>query len=214
MAVRPVLLVGGAPRIAIDAIRHLTVGATGGTCLRLADLLRERGQDPELLLSLDSVRCDAHPVQRYERREQLDDRLRAWIARHPDGAVVMAAAVNDYQLGGVEVLQHAAWAAVSPAGKIPSGAEEIRIRLTPAAKLIDQLHGWGLRGPLAGFKHEAPATVVASAQRLRGRVNATAILANALDGSVQALVTADGVQDFGRQRDAALQALAALLVSV
>ncbi len=211
---RPILLVGGAPRLSIDVVRHLTVGATGRTCLRLAELLAQRGAVADLLLSQDSVRADAYAVQRYTERGDLDERLRVWIGQHPHGAVVMSAAVNDYQVSSVQVQRQGQTTLVAPGGKISSGADEILIRLVQAPKLIDQLRGWGLRGPLIGFKHEAAATVVASAQRLRERVGAQAVLANALDGSIQALVTGSGVHDFVRQRDAALAALVDLLLDL
>src|SRR5690606_10971383 len=53
-AMRPVLIVGGAPRVAIDAVRHLTVAATGATAVQLADLLQGDGVRADLLLSVDA----------------------------------------------------------------------------------------------------------------------------------------------------------------
>ena len=47
---QPILLVGGAPRVPIDAVRHMTVHASGATALRLADLLSDL--KCELLLSV------------------------------------------------------------------------------------------------------------------------------------------------------------------
>ena len=97
---RLILLVGGAPRVPVDAIRHLTVGATGATSVALAGRLRDAGRETQMLLSLDAA-PGVHAA-RYGDRESLEEALAAWIGRHPDGCVVMSAAVNDYRVAQVE----------------------------------------------------------------------------------------------------------------
>lgn len=185
------LIVGGAPRLAVDAVRHLTVRATGTTALRLREQLAERGVGCELLLSADAVACDG--ALRYSAREDLDRALRTWIEAHGDGVVVLSAAVNDYHVTAVERIVGGVVERIPPGAKIASRAEELVIRLGPAPKLIDQLVGWGHRGPLVGFKFEHAATVLDAAERLRERTGAALVVANSLDGSLQALVDADGV---------------------
>ena len=208
---RPVLITGGAPRIAVDAIRYLTVQATGTTAVALRERLTARGVACDLLLGHHATpEADA---LRYDSRDDLEQGLKAWIATHPDGVVVMAAAVNDYTVAGVESVTNGATAAHPPGGKIPSGAEELVIRLRPAAKIIDRLREWGLRGPLVAFKFEAAETVIASARSLRARSSASLVVANSLDGSVQALVDAIRVTDCD-SRDALLATLADRLVEL
>lgn len=106
----------------------------------------------------------------------------------------MAAAINDYQVEALESVHGTTITYHDPGAKIPSGADELVIRLRPATKIIDRLRSWGLRGPLVAFKYEAADTVVASAQSLRARSGASLVVANSLDGMVQVLVDAIRVQ--------------------
>lgn len=203
MPSRPILLTGGAPRVPIDVIRHLTLPATGATALDLARRLA--GLPISLLLSQDAL---PHPeARRFTTRADLDAAVASWVKACPEGVVVMSAAVNDYQVEGTE--WHAAGAVrrFPASAKLPSGAEELVIRLRPAPKLIGCLPAWGHRGPLVAFKYEAPATVVASAQRLQQERQAALVVANSLDGAVQALVSAQEIRGFP-DRPSLLAALA------
>jgi phosphopantothenoylcysteine synthetase/decarboxylase len=202
---RPVLIVGGAPRLAVDAVRYLTVHATGTTAVALHDRLAALGVGASLLLS-HGAGGDVH-ARRYLDRADLEAELRAWIDIHPDGVVVMSAAVNDYQVSRIELTYGDDVQAFPPGAKLPSGADELVIRLRPAAKLIDQLRAWGLDGPVIGFKYEAKDTVRQSASQLRERTGAALVVANSLCGSVQALVDGAGAEDFA-SRHALLDALA------
>lgn len=183
---RPVLIVGGAPRVPVDAVRHLTVAATGATAVQLAALLQGDGVPVDLLLSVDAVPDDE--AARYATRPDLDAAVRAWVADHPDGVIVLSAAINDFDQATVAVVADGREQILAEGAKAPSRGDGLVIRLRPAAKLIDQLTSWGHRGPLVGFKYEAADSVIASAQALRRRVDAALVVANSLDGSVQALV--------------------------
>jgi hypothetical protein len=180
---RPVLLVGGAPRVAVDAVRHLTVAATGATAVMLRGLLAEAGIAGDLLLSLDAA--PGASAARYTDRAGLESALAAWISNHPEGCVVMSAAVNDYEVAAVERSAGGLSERLAPGAKLA--------RLRPAGKLIDRLGPeFGLRGPLFGFKYEAAGTVLASAEALRRRVGCAVVAANSLCGRVHALVDAAG----------------------
>ena len=208
---RPLLITGGAPRVAVDAIRYLTVQATGSTAVALQELLRGRGVACDLLLGHHAT--PEAPALRYDSRDDLERELRGWIGEHPEGVVVMAAAVNDYTVEQVESISGGTSESHPPGAKIPSGADELVIRLKPAAKIIDNLRAWGLRGPLVAFKYEAADTVLASARSLRARIGASLVVANSLDGSIQALVDAIRVQELP-DRPALLAALSARLVEL
>lgn len=207
---RPLLLVGGAPRLVVDAVRFLSVRASGATAVALAGRLQAAGFAAELLLGV--LAEPAVDALRYDSRGDLEQALRRWIAAHPDGVVVMSAAINDYQVLQVESRQGEAVRVFAPGDKAPSGADELVIRLRPASKVIDQLRPWGLHGPIVGFKFEAADTVVASAQALRQRTGAALVVANSLCGQVQALVTATTVNYSGR--NALLDALGAELLAL
>ena len=196
---RPVLITGGAPRVAVDAIRYLTVHATGSTAVELQKRLTAAGIACDLLLGVHAAPQAA--ALRYDSRDDLERGLQAWLAANPEGVVVMAAAINDYQVAALESRHGSTTTQHDPGAKIPSGADELVIRLRPATKIIDRLRSWGLRGPLVAFKYEAADTVVASAQSLRARSGASVVVANSLDGSVQVLVDAIRVQPLATRED-------------
>jgi hypothetical protein len=206
---RPILIVGGAPRVPVDAVRYLAVAATGHTAVALGGRLAAAGhRTVELLLSVDAA---AAPAYRFGDRAELELALSRWVAAHPQGVVVMSAAVNDYEVDSVEARRGGELRALPAGAKLPSGADEAVIRLRPAAKVIDQLRRWGLAGPIVGFKYESHETVLASAEALRIRVGAALVVANSLCGSVQSLVTASGVEAYPG-REALLDALARQLL--
>jgi phosphopantothenoylcysteine synthetase/decarboxylase len=210
---RPVLIVGGAPRLAVDAVRYLTVRASGGTALGLSQRLAAAGLAVDLLLSPDAA-PEATAALRYGDRAALEAGLAGWIGAHPEGVVVMSAAINDYAVERVERVVGGAVHVHAPGDKVPSGADELVIRLRPASKVIDQLRPrFGLTGPIVGFKYEASATVVASAQALQRRIGAAVVVANSLQGTVQALVDGAGVERFPG-RAALLDELARRLVAL
>lgn len=200
---RRVLVVGGAPLVAVDAVRSLVVTTTGATARHLGTALGERAV-VDLLLS-EGLMPDL-AARRYRDRDELDAAVRAWVGAHGDGVVVMTAAVNDYQVAGLEQRREGVWQALPPGTKLPSGAEEVVIRLRPAPKLIDQLPAWGHRGPLVACKYQAAEGVIAAAQALRRRVGAAVVVANSICGRVQALVDGAGVDAYP-SRAALLDAL-------
>jgi phosphopantothenoylcysteine synthetase/decarboxylase len=192
-------------------VRYLTVHATGGTAVAMQQRLAERHLACDLLLGAQAV--PGAPARRYDSRQDLERELRAWIATNPEGVVVMAAAVNDYEVDQVESIHAGKVMAHGHGGKVPSGADQLVIRLRPAGKVIDNLRAWGLRGPLVAFKYEAAETVVASARSLQRRIGASLVVANSLDGTVQALIDPIRVQACA-SRDELLAELAVRLVDM
>ncbi len=209
---RPILLVGGAPRVTVDAVRFISVAASGATALQVKDCLQHQGLSADLLLGIDASPLAA--AQRYVDRQGLESALKHWITVNPTGVVVMSAAVNDYRVAQV-VIEHPDGATtVVPVGtKLPSRAGAVTIRLEPASKIIEQLRAWGLSGPIVGFKYEAKDTVLAAAEALRQRVDAALVVANSLCGQLQALVEEGGQQRYP-DRPALIAALGARLASL
>ena len=208
---RPILITGGAPRVAVDAIRYLTVQTTGHTATSLQERLKARNISSDLLLGVHAA--PLAEARRYDSREDLERDMQAWIAANPDGVVVMAAAVNDYTVSQVESIRNGKPMAHEANGKVPSGADELVIRLKPASKIIDRLRAWGLHGPLVAFKYEAAESVIASARSLQGRIGAQLVVANSLDGTVQALVDPIRVQTCA-DRETLMAALLERLVTM
>lgn len=192
----PILLIGGAPRVRIDAVRHMTVHATGATVVALASGLERQGRGSDRLLSVDAAPTWG-PCQRYADRAELDAAVERWVRAHRDGVVVLSAAVNDYEAVAIDLDHAGVRTTVAPGAKLPSRADEVLIRLRPVGKLIDRLRGeWGFRGRLVAFKYEDAASVIASAMALRERCQADLVVANSLCGQVQALVETAGVSHF------------------
>jgi phosphopantothenoylcysteine synthetase/decarboxylase len=192
---RPILLVGGAPRLAVDAVRYLSVRASGATAVALRDRLAAAGRRADLLLGGDAIAAEG--ARRYVDRAGLEDGLRRWIAANPVGVVVLSAAINDYRVSAVERVVGGAVHRHAPGDKVPSGADELVVRLVPADKVIDRLRPeFGLRGPLVAFKYQDAETVLAAAEALRRRVAADLVVANSLCGAVQTLVDATGSEAF------------------
>ena len=189
---RRILITGGAPRVTIDTLRFMSVTASGATAVGLATLLRQRCLGVDLLLSTLAVA--ERTAERFDQRADLERKLATWIDANPDGVVVMTAAVYDYRLHTVEQVRDGIVTTATPGTKLPSGADELVIRLRPADKLIDRLRGMGLRGPIIGCKYEAADSVLASAEALRQRVGCAFVIANSLCGQVQAIVDDHGVE--------------------
>jgi phosphopantothenoylcysteine synthetase/decarboxylase len=204
---RKVLIVAGAPRVPVDAVRYLTVSATGNTAKELDRRLMAHGVDCDLLLSVDACPDITIAHGRYADRSELDQGVESWLGEHPEGVVVLSAAINDYQVQALRRREGDTWHSYAPADKLPSRGDEVVVHLTPAPKLVDQLPSWGHRGPLVAFKYEAAETVLDSAEALRQRSSAACVVANSIDGSIQALVDGDGVHDCAGDRKALLTLL-------
>ena len=192
---RPVFLIGGAPKIQLDAVRYMSVHATGKTVLNLARLF---GSDLvyQILLS-NGAESDGLDVQRYETREDLEARIDQYLKLETNAIIVLSAAVNDYELDSVladGALQQRSNDQSMP--KIPSGASSVEIKLRPAGKLISTLKARGHKGPIIACKYEDKQTVIDSAQRLLKREGLNYVLANSLCGSIQSIVSADAVKTY------------------
>lgn len=205
---RPILLVGGSPRVTVDAVRYLMVAASGATAVQLKECLNHQGLAVDLLLGIDASPTVA--AERYVDRDGMETALKRWISVNPTGVVVMSAAVNDYHVTRVVVEEQGGPRSLPPGAKLPSRAGAVTIRLEPAGKVIDQLRAWGLAGPIVGFKYESKDTVLASAAALRSRVGAALVVANSLCGQLQALVDERGHERFP-DRSALIEAVGARL---
>ncbi len=161
-----VLITAGATRNPVDAIRYISAGSTGTTGVLVARAVRGAGLRPYLLASeeaslRDRLADDPVAGETFASTRDLLARMERWVRDNPSGAVVHAAAVGDYEV------------ARPASGKIPSGQDELTLRLVRAPKIADHVRGWGLTGPFVTFKAAAPETTadrlveIAAAQRAR-----------------------------------------------
>ncbi len=131
-------------------------------------------------------RCPRGPVRRALQRPRRARGRSAQTdqAEHPDGVVVLSAAVNDY-------CSSTAWSwrrapgelsVIAPRRQAPSGGEELVIRLRPAGKVIDQKRARlkPARPAQSASSNEGGRACSAPAQALLRRVAAELVVANSL----------------------------------
>ncbi|MFT7519122.1 MAG: phosphopantothenoylcysteine synthetase/decarboxylase [Kiritimatiellia bacterium] len=168
-----VLITAGATRNPIDAVRYLSASSSGRTGVQVARALSLAGCDVHLLGSPEAVlRAPELHTEVYSSTRDLMVRMERWVRDNPAGAVVHASAVGDYEYvfdGNI---------------KIPSGRDELVLRLTPTPKIADHVRGWGLTGLFVTFKAAPPETddeeLVAIADRQRLRTGSDVVFANVL----------------------------------
>ncbi len=195
-----ILVTAGGVKVPLDEIRWLGNRATGrfGSALalawrrreaRVALLLADDVADPRALFmphplpadpageiarrTAEARRCAGTgrtrlTVVRFATFAQYAAKLERLLRRGGFDAAFLAAAVADY-------------APVAVAGKMPSDAEELTVRLRRLPKLIDSCKAWAPRTYLAGFKLLAGATaaeLVAAARTAQQRHRAELVVAN------------------------------------
>ncbi len=123
---------------------------------------------------------------------RVEANLREW----PNAALIHSAAVGDYEMEAPS------------AGKIPSGAPSLDLRLVRAPKIVDRVRAWAPDSFLVSFKAAPPGTSpgdladIAEAQRVR--TDSQLVFANVL-GAIDTgvlLVSAGGVRAFPRRAEA------------
>jgi phosphopantothenoylcysteine synthetase/decarboxylase len=149
------LITAGATRNPIDAMRVLTARSTGSTGIELALKFAEShsvhllGSAEALLRAGQSPAASKISSEEYGSTRDLGDRMERWARANPNGIVIHAAAVGDYELD-VDPSQ--------PPTKIPSGQSKLILTLRPTPKLLDQLHTWAPNLRVVSFKAAAPGT--------------------------------------------------------
>ena len=212
---RPILITAGATRNPLDAIRYLSAHSTGRTGVWLAERLLPAvpvtllGSPEACLRAPASVESEI-----YSSTRDLMTRMERWVRAHPRGVVVHLAAVGDYE-------------ATPNSEKIPSGKDELILRLRPTPKIVDQIRGWSSEVRLVSFKAASPESTeqrvmtLARGQALRtqsevvfaniiGRLNNKCLIVTSTDSSSS---SADGGGWF-TTRGEALNELAGLILKM
>lgn len=191
---RPLLITAGATRNPVDAMRYLSAHSSGRTGVQLA---QGAGGDVFLLGSPEArLRGPGLAGETFGSTRDLLARMEGWCRAHPDGVVVHASAVGDYEVDGA-------------AGKIPSGQSELTLRLRPTPKILDRIRGWSLDLRIVSFKaappESTPDDLVRIADAQRRRTDSALVFANTIGrlGSGVVLVDAAGATHH-ETRDAAL----------
>ncbi len=202
---RPVLITAGATRNPVDAMRFLSANSSGRTSAALAEQLPGSCflGSPEAVLRAPSSAL----TETYSTTADLMERMRRWILAHPGAVIVHASAVGDYQVEEPS------------SGKLPSGKEELVLRLTRTPKIADHIVRWDPTCVLVTFKAATPETsgeeLVSICRKQLHRTQSTLVVGNVIGqlGNTTTIVDADGSEAFD-DRAAALYALGARLRSL
>lgn len=140
----PVLLTGGPTPVYIDAIRRITTGFSGKLAYELAKALFVAGAELHWVQGPSALQIPGWlPYQPIDNFDEYYQSVLYLLDQHQCRAGIFAAAVADYR---PELMQ---------AGKIPSGAEELNLRLKPTAKVIQQVRKRFPELEMVSFKFEA-----------------------------------------------------------
>ncbi len=143
---RDILITAGATRNPIDAMRFISAHSSGRTGAWLAERLCATHPVTVLGSPLALTQCGPQ-IQKmsFTSTQDLMEKMKTWVLSHPDGLVIHAAAVGDYGL-----------AEVKADDKIPSGQDELILKLVPTPKILNRLKAWAPDLKLASFKAAAP----------------------------------------------------------
>ena len=167
------LITAGATRNPIDAMRYISAYSTGRTGVQLARLLADAGVEVTLLGSAEArLHGSSLPGETFGSTRDLMHKMEAWIRINPEGAVIHAAAVGDYE---VAAPRHS---------KASSGKAEWVLALTPTPKIANLVRSWGSRGFFVTFKAAGPETtdqaLLELAKEQRSRTASDAVFANVI----------------------------------
>lgn len=196
-----ILITAGATRNPLDAIRYLSAFSSGSTGVGLAAALSDAGLVTLLGSAEACLRAGADTqTEEFVSTRDLMARMERWVLAHPDGIVIHAAAVGDYE------------AAEDDGEKIPSGQAELIIRLRPTPKILDRIRDWSPAARIISFKAASPETtderLVEIAEAQRCRTGSTCVFANII-GRLQEgiLLQRESGSEWHATRSAALAAL-------
>jgi phosphopantothenoylcysteine decarboxylase/phosphopantothenate--cysteine ligase len=161
---KKVLVIAGSTQEKIDDIRVISNRSSGRTGVEIAKNAFERGADCELWMGACSVHLPKYmTVRRFSSTKDLLDMI---DDIHHD-IVIVPAAISDYAPETVE-------------GKIPSGQDELSIKLSPNPKVIEKIRN-NSDCILVGFKAESgipPEELLSRARKKLDDVKLDLIVAN------------------------------------
>jgi phosphopantothenoylcysteine decarboxylase / phosphopantothenate---cysteine ligase len=183
MAGKRVLIIGGSTAQPIDAMRVLSNRSSGGTAIALAKEAFRKGANVELWYGESRVPIPEwlEPVERFVTVDDLLDLVKElrWDADPKRGegfdVIILCAAISDYTpvigdgiIGSDDILK--VDDSLVPHGKIPSGKDEVVIRLLPTPKIIDIVRSHARDSFLVGYKAEAGISEEELVERAEGRM--------------------------------------------
>lgn len=157
-----VLVTAGSTNIPIDRVRVLSNIFKGKTGLNIAGYFAKKGDEVTLLTSGEVPVAPAvimEQVVNYRDYDELEKAMKLLLSfgrADPSkkfDVVIHSAAVSDYRVTSVHTMEHGQLMKVDSSGKIPSGHDELFLKMVPTEKLIDKIRKpWGFEGVLVKFK--------------------------------------------------------------
>lgn len=140
------LITGGGTTQKIDEMRSITNQSTGRTAITLAEFFAPLGQTTILLSDRVNYQNPDLNILRFSDVNSLKE-LFFDVKNELYDLIIHAAAVSDYQIQEIssegKIFNHA---------KIPSGLNELNVKLKPTEKLINFLRDLWPKASIVGFK--------------------------------------------------------------
>lgn len=173
---RRVLITAGPTWVRIDAVRHISNFSSGRTGIVLADTMARAGADVTLLLgpvqaSIDGLAASGVRIVPFVTFDDLHQAVREQLRTGDFHAMLHAAAVSDYR------------PVSEVTAKLPSGEEELVLRLRPTPKIVDEVKDLAPDLLLVKFKLEVSrsrAELFSIARASAARSRADLVVANDL----------------------------------
>jgi phosphopantothenate-cysteine ligase/phosphopantothenoylcysteine decarboxylase/phosphopantothenate--cysteine ligase len=191
-----ILVTAGNTQTPIDKVRCLTNIFSGKTGGRIAIESARRAHNvtlftshPEIIRDLagdTTLPAGRWHLQSYRTFDDLSHLMETAIPNGNFDAIIHAAAVSDYALGGVFTKNERGDMVDAAAGKVKSHHPELWLKLLPTPKLVDRIRrDWGFRGILVKFKLEVGLSddrLLEVAEIARVQSQADLMVANTLEG--------------------------------
>jgi phosphopantothenate-cysteine ligase/phosphopantothenoylcysteine decarboxylase/phosphopantothenate--cysteine ligase len=182
-----VLITGGSTRVMIDKVRCITNIFNGRTASEIARCAVRKGWDVTLMTSRNrSGRGGEGLYVPYRTYDELYGLMKHWIMNNEYDVIIHSAAVSDYEVD-YPCTYDGSFEDVS-GGKVPSGIENMYLKLKPTEKIVDKIREWGFKGKLVKFKLQVDMTddkLLNIAKKSRATSDADFIVANCLEWSSQ-----------------------------
>ncbi|MFA5021116.1 MAG: phosphopantothenoylcysteine decarboxylase [Patescibacteria group bacterium] len=192
-----ILVTAGTTQVPIDRVRALTNVFRGRTGTEIALYLAGQSHNVTLVTSNPDLLAgrinQLTRVLDYRTYDELFEIMKMAFYYHYHGSfdvVIHSAAVSDYKVAGVSVMDGAGnLAGLDSSGKVSSDHNELFLRLVRTEKIIDLIRQpWGFGGYLVKFKLQVGITdseLLEIAEKSRITSSADMIVANCLEWAAQ-----------------------------
>jgi len=204
-----ILVTAGSTVVPIDQVRGISNIFKGRTGAEIALFLSEENMEVTLVTSNKRV-FDQQPLSFGGRKsdkiiffrtyDELLQTMEHEIKNNSYDVIIHSAAVSDYRVSEVCVLENKNLITIDSEKKVSSSYDDLYLHLTPTEKIIDLIREpWGFRGYLVKFKLQVGISdneLIQIARNSRVTSKADMIVANCLEwAKKKAYIIADDFED-------------------